>query len=49
MNQINNLSKTINKKLEQFIEIKSNIEELINKIKSIKGNSSVYENDQNNN
>ena len=47
--QINNVSDTINKKLEQFIEIKSNIEELINKIKSIKGNSSIYEKDQNNN
>jgi hypothetical protein len=31
------------------MKIKSNIEELINKIKLIKGNSSIYENDQNNN
>ncbi len=38
INQINNLPNTINKKLEQFINIKSNIEELINKIKLIKGN-----------
>ena len=37
INQINNLSKTIDERLKQFIEIKSNIEELINKIKSIKG------------
>ena len=49
INQINKLSNTINERLEQFIEIKSNIEELINKIKLIKGNSSIYENDQNNN
>ena len=49
INQINKLSNTINERLEQFIKIKSNIEELINKIKLIKGNSSIYENDQNNN
>ena len=49
INQINNLSKTIDERLKQFIEIKSNIEELINKIKLIKGNSSIYEKDQNNN
>ena len=49
INQINKLSKIINERLDQFIEIKSNIEELINKIKLIKGNSSIYENDQNNN
>ena len=49
INRINNLSKTINERLDQFIEIKINIEELINKIKLIKGNSSIYEKDQNNN
>ena len=49
INQINNLSQLINNKLEQFIKIKKNIEELINKIKSIKGNSSIYEKDKNNN
>ena len=49
INQINKLSNTINERLEQFMNIKSNIEELINKIKLIKGNSSIYENDQNNN
>ena len=49
INQINNLSQLINNKLDQFINIKINIEELINKIKLIKGNSSVYEEDQNNN
>ena len=49
INQINNLSQLINNKLDQFINIKKNIEEIINKIKSIKGNSSIYEKDKNNN
>ena len=47
INQINNLSNRINERLAQFINIQINIEELINKIKSIKGNSSIYEKDPN--
>ena len=45
INQINNLSDIINKKLDELINIKIDIEELINKIKSIKGNYSIYEKD----
>ena len=49
MNQKNNLSQLIENRLNRFIQIKNNIEELMNKITSIEGNSLIYEDDKNNN
>ena len=49
INQKNNLFKLIENRLNRFIQIKNNIEELMNKITSIEGNSLIYEDDKNNN
>ena len=49
INKIDNLSQIIENRLNQFIQIKKNIEELINKIKLIKFNSLIYEKDNKNN
>ena len=49
INKMEVLLKEINKKLNDFSQIKQNIEDFINKIKLIKENKSIYENDNNNN
>ena len=49
MNKIEDLLKDINDKLNNLNKIKENIEKSINKIKLIKENTLIYENDNNNN
>ena len=49
LNQINDLTKQIENNLNKLTKIKDEINEFIKNIKLIKGNSSIYENDNENN
>ena len=49
LNQINNLTEQIKNNMEKLTKTKDEINEFTNNIKLIKGNSSIYENDNENN